>query len=162
MLQTKFHTSFWRSRDLDFFESAHVKRRLLFILGKPSEPEGPLKVFDVYKNRCHLTWARPVDDGGLEVECYAVEMQDVSTGRWTEAGRVQGDTQCGIPDLQLGHKYNFRVCSINAAGQSEPLTTDTEILARDPWGLSSFLCRPTRRALDVIFLCKTTSRCSVV
>ena len=109
------------------------------ILGKPLEPQGPLKVFDVYKNRCHLTWAPPLDDGGLEIEHYVVEMQDVGSGKWIEAGMVEGDTQCGIPDLQLGHRYNFRVCCHNAAGQSEPLTTDAEILARDPWGLSSFL-----------------------
>ena len=109
------------------------------ILGKPLEPEGPLRVFDIYRNRCHLTWAPPLDDGGLDIEYYLVEMQDVSTGEWTEAGTVQGDTQCGIPDLELGHKYNFRVYCHNALGQSEPLTTDTEILARDPWGTSS-LC----------------------
>lgn len=65
-------------------------------------------------------------------------MQDVGTGTWTEAGRVQGDTQCGIPDLELGHKYNFRVCCNNAVGQSDPLTNDAAILARDPWGMSSF------------------------
>jgi len=110
---------------------------IFVILGTPLEPEGPLKVLDVYKNRCHLTWAPPRDDGGLEIEYYVVEMQDVSTGEWIEAGRVQGDTQCGIPDLEPGLKYNFRVCCHNAVGQSGPLTTDTAILARDPWGLSS-------------------------
>lgn len=107
------------------------------IVGTPLEPEGPLKIFDVYKDRCHLTWSPPVDDGGLEIEHYVVEMQDVSTGVWTEAGRVQDDTQCGIPDLQPGHKYNFRVCCDNALGRSEPLMADGEILTRDPWGLSS-------------------------
>ena len=59
------------------------------------------------------------------------------TGAWTEEGRVQGDTQCGIPDLQPRHTYKFRVSCSNALGRSEPLTTDREILARDPWGSSS-------------------------
>jgi len=113
---------------------------VFFVSGTPSEPAGPLRVFDVYQDRCHLTWAPPVDDGGLEIEYYVVEMQDVSTGIWTEAGRVQEDTECGIPDLQPGLKYHFRVFCHNATGQSEPLTTDTEILARDPWGLSSISC----------------------
>ena len=113
------------------------KNAYFWTSGTPSEPEGPLRVFDVYQNRCHLTWSPPLDDGGLEIEYYVVEVQDVGTGTWTEEGRVQGDTQCGIPDLQLGHAYNFRVSCHNALGQSEPLTTDREIIAKDPWGLSS-------------------------
>ena len=95
-------------------------------------------MFDVYQNRCHLTWSAPLDDGGLEIEHYVVEMQDVGTGgAWTEEGKVQGDTQCGIPDLQPGHAYHFRVSCNNALGRSEPLATDSEILAKDPWGLSA-------------------------
>lgn len=105
--------------------------------GKPLEPEGPIRVVDIYKEQCHLLWEPPVDDGGLGIDYYLVEMQDVSSGRkWTEVGRIQGDTQCGIPNLEPGKKYKFRVRACNQEGESEPLATEKEVLARDPWGLS--------------------------
>lgn len=113
--------------------------------GKPLEPEGPMRVVDIYRDRCHLLWEPPTDDGGLPIDYYLVELQDVAAGgrKWTEIGRVQEDTQCGIPNLEPGKKYKFRVSACNVEGQSDPLATEKEILAKDPWGqcvmLDSFI-----------------------
>lgn len=101
---------------------------------KPSKPEGPLQVLDVYRDRCRLTWKPPVDDGGLPVQRYIVEAQDMETQKWVRVGKVMGDTQCGVPGLQPGKKYQFRVKAINAEGESEPLMTSSEVLAKDPFG----------------------------
>lgn len=49
-------------------------------------------------------------------------------------GKVQGDTQCGVPGLKPGRKYKFRVKAVNKEGASEPLLTDKEMTAKDPWG----------------------------
>ena len=59
-----------------------------------------------------------------------------STGDWKEVGKVQGDTQCGVPCLKPKHKYKFRVKAVNKEGVSEPLVTDKETLAKDPWGMT--------------------------
>ena len=34
------------------------------IIGPPGSPKGPLKVSDVKKDKCKLTWSKPEDDGG--------------------------------------------------------------------------------------------------
>lgn len=103
-------------------------------LDKPSKPEGPLAVKEITKDHCHLSWNPPKDDGGLPIEHYVVEAMDMDTKKWVEVGKVQEDTQCGVPDLVPGKKYKFRVKAVNSEGESEPLVTDTEILAKDPFG----------------------------
>lgn len=47
---------------------------------------------------------------------------------------MHSDTQCGVPGLKPMRKYKFRVKAVNSEGQSEPLVTDKEILAKDPYG----------------------------
>lgn len=91
-------------------------------------------MLDVYRDRCRLSWKPPLDDGGLPVQRYVVEAQDMETQRWVKVGKVMGDTQCGVPGLQPGKKYQFRVKAINAEGESEPLVTSSEVLAKDPFG----------------------------
>ena len=49
------------------------------------------------------------------------------------------DLQCGVPGLEPKHKYMFRVKAVNNEGESEPLVTDTETLAKDPWGMLNHL-----------------------
>ena len=89
---------------------------------------------DIYKDHCRLMWEPPLDDGGVDIEYYLVEMQDTSDRKWVEVGRVQGDTQCGIPNLVAGKTYKFRVWANNSEGDSDPLATEKEIFAKDPWG----------------------------
>lgn len=36
--------------------------------------------------------------------------------------------------LQKGHHYKFRVKAVNAEGESDPLETDSSILAKNPFG----------------------------
>ena len=40
---------------------------LLFWLGPPGRPKGPLDVEDVKKDSCLLKWKPPEDDGGNEI-----------------------------------------------------------------------------------------------
>ena len=81
-----------------------------------------------------LAWKEPKDDGGLPIEHYIVEKMDTKKGTWTEVGKVTGDTQCGVPGLEPGKSYKFRVKAVNKEGESEPLVTDKETLAKDPYG----------------------------
>lgn len=52
----------------------------ILLADKPSPPNGPLKVSDVYAEGCKLSWKPPDDDGGQPVEKYVVEKMDEATG----------------------------------------------------------------------------------
>ncbi|KAG8239130.1 hypothetical protein J437_LFUL018920 [Ladona fulva] len=106
----------------------------VIVLDKPGKPEGPLEVSDVHKEGCKLKWNKPKDDGGLPLTSYIVEKMDTATGRWVPAGFVDPDkTELEVKDLEPNKKYHFRVKAVNEEGESEPLETDTAILAKNPF-----------------------------
>ena len=106
----------------------------MFETDKPSKPEGPLEIVDIYRDRCRLAWKPPQDDGGRPILRYIVEAQDMESQKWAKVGKVMGDTQCGVPGLEPGKRYKFRVKAVNSEGESEPLVADSDILAKDPYG----------------------------
>lgn len=105
------------------------------VLSAPSKPKGPLKVSDITKSGCKLKWNKPEDDGGKPITGYQVEKLDKSTGRWVPVGRTN-EPEMDVKGLQEGHEYEFRVKAINEEGESEPLTTDTAIVAKNPYELA--------------------------
>jgi hypothetical protein len=68
------------------------------------------------------------------VKLYIGDTCYIFLGKWEEVGKVQGDTQCGVPGLSPGRKYKFRVKAVNKEGASDPLETDKDTVAKDPWG----------------------------
>lgn len=89
----------------------------------------------VHKEGCKLKWNKPRDDGGLPLTGYVVEKMDVTTGRWVPAGFVDPEkTELDVTGLEPNRKYEFRVKAVNEEGESEPLSTDTPILAKNPYG----------------------------
>uniref|UniRef100_A0A1I7VVS1 non-specific serine/threonine protein kinase n=1 Tax=Loa loa TaxID=7209 RepID=A0A1I7VVS1_LOALO len=104
----------------------------LIVLDRPNPPEGPLKISDVFENKCKLTWKPPEDDGGEPIAYYEVEKFDEEVGKWTQCAKVK-DTVAHIDDLQKGHTYQFRVKAVNHEGASDPLSTDHSILAKNPY-----------------------------
>lgn len=107
------------------------------VLDKPGKPEGPLKVSNVHKEGCSLKWNPPLDDGGVPIDYYAVEKMDVESGRWIPVARTK-DCKLDVENLVPGQEYKFRVCAVNAEGESEPLVTDHEIIAKNPFGELAF------------------------
>ena len=91
-------------------------------------------MLDIYRDRCRLSWKPPADDGGLPIQRYIIEAQDTESQKWVRVGKVMGDTQCGVPGLEPGKKYKFRVKAVNSEGESEALVAEEEILAKDPFG----------------------------
>lgn len=59
---------------------------------------------------------------------------DEATGRWVPCGR-SNDTKAKVENLLAGHSYKFRVRAVNKEGESEPLTTDHAIIAKNPYGV---------------------------
>ena len=49
------------------------------VIDKPTAPEGPLVVSDVFDNRASLSWKKPLDDGGSPITNYVIEK--LATGR---------------------------------------------------------------------------------
>lgn len=100
----------------------------------PGKPEGPMKVTDVTKETCTVSWRPPLDNGGCPIEKYVVEKQDVARGGWTPAGEVNGDaTALNVTKLAPGKEYLFRVRAVNKEGESEPLEASKAILAKNPF-----------------------------
>lgn len=108
----------------------------LTVLAKPSPPEGPLVVSDVTAEKAKVSWKKPEDDGGVPIKEYEIEKMDMDTGKWVRVGRVPGDK----PDLDFevtgltpGNEYKFRVTAVNDEGDSDPLTLERPIVAKNPF-----------------------------
>lgn len=67
-------------------------------LDKPTPPQGPLEVKDVFEDNCLLEWRAPKDDGGEPIECYEVEKLDTATGRWVPVGKSK-DTKFKVKKM---------------------------------------------------------------
>ena len=102
------------------------------VLDRPGDPRGPLNISDVNKTGCKLDWKPPEDNGGSDVSHYAIEKQDLSTGRWVPCGE-SADTNFEVTDLTPGHEYRFRVKAVNKYGESDPLEASKSIIAKDPF-----------------------------
>ncbi|KAK6047922.1 fibronectin type III domain protein [Cooperia oncophora] len=113
----------------------------VIVLGRPSAPEGPLEVSNVFEDKCDLAWKPPADDGGLPIDHYDIERLDEATGRWVPCGRAEG-TKATVTNLQPGHQYKFRVRAVNKEGESDPLATDHSILAKNPYEVPGKMDKP--------------------
>ncbi|KAL3088858.1 hypothetical protein niasHS_009150 [Heterodera schachtii] len=106
----------------------------VLVQDRPAPPKGPLAVDNVTRDSCTLSWQPPEDDGGSEVTNYVVERRDVGSQVWVPVNNFVVGTSSTVPKLQEGHEYEFRVCAENAFGRSDPLNTDSAVLAKDPYG----------------------------
>jgi predicted phage tail protein len=103
------------------------------VLDVPLPPEGPIKHDNVTKNAATLHWRHPKDDGGSEITHYIVEKLDTDQLRWVPVGETV-QLQIRADNLIEGHSYQFRVRAVNKQGESQPLATQTPIVAKDPFG----------------------------
>lgn len=102
-------------------------------VGPPAQPEGPLVVSDLFRDRCKLAWKQPKDDGGMPIKHYVIERQALSArGGWQEIGTTEA-CNFNCTDLEYKKEYKFRVRAVNKKGASEPLESAKNILAKDPY-----------------------------
>lgn len=111
----------------------------VIVLDRPSPPEGPLHISDVTRESCKVSFKAPADDGGSPILHYLVEKMDVSRGTWTEAAEVSG-LMADVQGLVHMKEYHFRVKAVNAIGESEPLSTDKSIIAKNAQGEYLVIC----------------------
>ena len=106
----------------------------VIVLDRPSPPGGPLRIEDVHAEGATLKWRPPEDDGGLPIDHYVVEKMDPTTGIWTPAAETIGaETTADVKGLTPGKKYKFRVKAVNRQGDSDPLYSDKDIIAKNPF-----------------------------
>jgi len=87
----------------------------------PGCPEPP-KVKLRSEHKATLIIIPPVDDGGLSITRYVVEMKGVSATRWRTSGyveEVEGDLEFTVTGIEPSC-YEFRVIAINGAGSGQP------------------------------------------
>uniref|UniRef100_A0A8D0KYC5 Titin n=1 Tax=Strix occidentalis caurina TaxID=311401 RepID=A0A8D0KYC5_STROC len=85
--------------------------------GPPSTPE----VSAITKDSMVVTWGRPEDNGGAEIEGYILEKRDKDGIRWTKCNKKRlTDLRFRVTGLTDGHFYEFRVSAENAAGVGKP------------------------------------------
>lgn len=104
------------------------------VIDRPGKPEGPLKISEIRKDSCVLSWRPPMDDGGCPIDKYIIEKQDVARGEWSPVNEVNGDTTTlRVIRLTPGKEYMFRVRAVNKEGDSENLETTGSTLAKNPY-----------------------------
>ena len=107
----------------------------LTVLDRPGVPES-MRINNITKDGCFVTWQPPKDDGGSDIQHYVVEKRDMETGRWTMAGESTSPS-LHVDKLIEGHEYSFRVKAINREGESDWLTGKESIIAKNPFDVAS-------------------------
>lgn len=102
------------------------------VTDKPTPCQGPLAISDIHKEGCKLKWKRPKDDGGTPIEYFQVDKMNPETGCWVPCGRST-EPHMDVTGLTPDKEYTFRVCAVNAEGESEPLLAEETIVAKNPF-----------------------------
>lgn len=101
----------------------------------PTDVPGPpkdLKVSDITRGSCRLTWKMPDDDGGDRIKGYVIEKKTIDGKAWTKVNPNCGSTSFVVPDLISEQQYFFRVRAENRFGIGAPAETIQRTTARDP------------------------------
>lgn len=83
------------------------------VLSAPGKPGGPLKVKDVTKNGCKLSWKKPEDDGGeLSIKLYlsVLLVSDRQLLQTSASLRKVGDLNTEHKSLDFAGLFAFALC----------------------------------------------------
>uniref|UniRef100_A0A4W5NRM3 Titin n=1 Tax=Hucho hucho TaxID=62062 RepID=A0A4W5NRM3_9TELE len=97
----------------------------------PSAPSTP-EASAITRDSMVLTWERPADNGGSDIDGYVLEKRDKEGIRWTKCNKKRlNDIRFRCTGLTEGHSYEFRVSAENAAGVGVPSAPTEYIKACD-------------------------------
>lgn len=81
-------------------------------------------VSDSTNNSITLEWTKPVDDGGMEILGYIIEMVKGEETEWKRiTEQLVGETNYMVTGLEAGAEYKFRVAAVNHVGRGEDTET---------------------------------------
>ena len=101
----------------------------LLIVDVPQEPEN-LKVSEVTRDSCELSWVAPKDLGGVMLQKYSIEMCPASSNKWTQVSSTRS-THYTVINLSGRTRYQFRVVAINDIGASKPSSPSETITTKE-------------------------------
>lgn len=111
---------------------------------RPGPPHNP-RVTDTTKTSVFLSWGKPIDDGGCEIQGYIVECctttgeappeapAEAPSEEWIMCTPPTGvkKTKFEAMNLKENQAYKFRVCAINKVGVGEQADVSGAIIAQD-------------------------------
>lgn len=112
-----------------------IKHLLLNIKVFFSDLPGPpkdLKITDITRSTCRLTWKPPDNDGGARIKSYYIEKKTVEGKAWTKVNPACASQSLVVPDLVEGQDYLFRIRAENRFGIGPALETFQRTKAKDP------------------------------
>ena len=92
-----------------------------------------MRVENLTKDSCTLSWQPPEQDGGAEVTGYYVEMTSGYSSRFRRVNKQPISAQYFECDLDEGETYEFQVCAENVAGVGPPSESSGKITAKNPF-----------------------------
>ena len=104
----------------------------VIVLDKPGEPQGPLVVTGITKERCCLAWKPPQQDGGSKISHYVVERRETGRLVWTVVDPKVTNTCLKVTKLLEGNEYIFRVHAVNNFGGG-PAIESAAVIIKDPY-----------------------------
>ena len=104
----------------------------VIVLDKPGEPQGPLVVTGITKERCCLAWKPPQQDGGSKISHYVVERRETGRLVWTVVDPKVTNTCLKVTKLLEGNEYIFRVHAVNDFGYG-PAIESAAVIIKDPY-----------------------------
>ncbi|XP_070535071.1 twitchin-like [Ptychodera flava] len=125
------------------------------VVDHPGPPEGPLEASEVTADTAKLTWKPPKDDGGSPISNYVVEKKEAGTNTWYKVSSFIKQPNYVVSNLDEGVEYFFRVRAENEHGVSEPLDTQTSVLAKNPYDVPSPPGKPDISSIDRGFVTLT-------
>lgn len=106
----------------------------MFVCFFPDLPGPPkdLKITDITRSTCRLTWKPPDNDGGEKIKSYYIEKKTVEGKAWTKVNPACASQSLVVPDLVEGQDYLFRIRAENRFGIGPALETFQRTRAKDP------------------------------
>ena len=103
------------------------------VTGLPGQCTGPLNVSNITDHTCLLSWKPPKYDGGLKINRYIIERNDLSNPHWIAISSLCKDVSFNVQGLCEGQVYKFRVSAANANGAGIPLEGENSVKAKLPF-----------------------------
>ncbi|XP_039610092.1 myosin-binding protein C, cardiac-type isoform X1 [Polypterus senegalus] len=100
-------------------------------IAPPGEPMN-LTVDDITDTTINLKWRPPEHIGAAGLDGYIVEYCKEGSNEWVLAFKDPVDkNSVTVRDLPTGEKLQFRVCAVNIAGPSAPVTLNQAVTVRE-------------------------------